>query len=100
MHKILLFQTAWLYLCNINFFMLLVMKKKLLCGIAAVAISATIAFNMSLNANSNNLSDLSLANVEALASDELLDIQMWKIRWVSDVRWICNPDGNSACPAP
>jgi hypothetical protein len=46
------------------------MRKKILGGIAAAAISAIIAFNMSLNANSNNLSDLSLANVEALARVE------------------------------
>ncbi|MDR2911668.1 MAG: NVEALA domain-containing protein [Bacteroidales bacterium] len=76
------------------------MKKKILCGVAAVAISATIAFNMSLNANSNNLSDLSLANVEALASDELLDIKMWSVYAESSVHWRCDPNGNSACPAP
>jgi hypothetical protein len=46
------------------------MKTKLFGGIAALAIAATIALNMSLNANSNNLSDLSLANVEALAEPE------------------------------
>ncbi|MDR2910133.1 MAG: NVEALA domain-containing protein [Bacteroidales bacterium] len=76
------------------------MVKKFLCGIAALAIAATIAFNMSLNANSNNLSDLSLANVEALASDELLDIPMWAIKMFSSVRWECTPDGSLICPAP
>ncbi|MDR2911537.1 MAG: hypothetical protein LBV47_09295 [Bacteroidales bacterium] len=37
---------------------------------AALAIAAAIAFNVGLNTNSNNLSDLSLANVEALSQPE------------------------------
>ena len=42
------------------------MRKKILGGIA---IAAVAAFNVSLNSQ-NNLSDISLANVEALAGNE------------------------------
>ena len=45
------------------------MKKKLLYGFAVLAIAAAAAFNMSVNSNSG-LSDISLANVEALARSE------------------------------
>lgn len=46
------------------------MKKKIvsLCAIAIVAVAA--AFGVSKNANELELSDLALANVEALADDE------------------------------
>ncbi|MDR2910130.1 MAG: NVEALA domain-containing protein [Bacteroidales bacterium] len=76
------------------------MKKKLLCGIAAVAIAATIAFNMSLNANSNNLSDLSLANVEALTEPEVTVSSPgnWSVIVVSDDNWICYDGGRVCCP--
>jgi hypothetical protein len=50
------------------------MKKSVLGGIAAVVIAAVIAFNVNLNANSNNLSDISLANVEALAQLDILSL--------------------------
>ena len=48
------------------------MKIKIFGGIAIVAIAAAIAFNVSLNLNKSNnqLSQLALANVEALATTE------------------------------
>jgi hypothetical protein len=45
------------------------MKKKILGGIALLAIAAVAAWNVSLNSQSNDLSDISLANVEALAEE-------------------------------
>ena len=46
------------------------MKTKIFGGIAVLAIAAAIAFNVNLSTKSNGLSDISLANVEALAQDE------------------------------
>ena len=46
------------------------MTKKIIGGIAIVAIALTMALNVSLNAKNNSLSDLALANVEALARPE------------------------------
>ena len=47
------------------------MKIKIFGGIALMAIAAAVAFNVSLNLNKSNnqLSQLALANVEALASE-------------------------------
>jgi len=46
------------------------MKKKIFGGIAVLAIAAMAAFNVNMNTQNDNLSDLSLANVEALAQSE------------------------------
>ena len=46
------------------------MKKKLLGIIAVVAIVASMAINLNFSAKNNSLSDLSLANIEALAKNE------------------------------
>ena len=46
------------------------MKKKIRFVIAVLTISAIAAFNVYLSTNSYNLSDVSLANVEALATGE------------------------------
>ena len=43
------------------------MKIKLLCSIAALTLATVVALNV--NFNKNNLSDISLANVEALADN-------------------------------
>ena len=45
-------------------------KKKIFGSIAVLAIAAIAAFNININANENGLSDISLANVEALADGE------------------------------
>ena len=47
------------------------MKKRILGGIAIAAIALTMALNLNFNANNNSLSDISLANVEALAWPEI-----------------------------
>jgi hypothetical protein len=46
------------------------MRKKIFSGIAVLAIVAVSAWNVSLNTKSNNLSDVSLVNVEALANPD------------------------------
>lgn len=46
------------------------MKKIILGGIAVLAITATVVFNVNLNAQGEKLSDVSLANIEALADGE------------------------------
>ena len=46
------------------------MKKKLFYGFAVLAIAAVAAFSVNLNPKGNGLSDVSLANVEALGSCE------------------------------
>ena len=46
------------------------MKKKLFYGFAVLGIAVVVAFNMNLSSNGSGLSDISLANVEALARDE------------------------------
>jgi hypothetical protein len=46
------------------------MKKKILGGIAILAIAAVAAFNVNLNTQESNMSPLALANVEALAGSE------------------------------
>jgi hypothetical protein len=45
------------------------MNKKILGGIAIFAIAALSVFNVNFNSQSNKLSDISLANVEALAEE-------------------------------
>ena len=44
------------------------MKQKILIGFATLAIAAVAALNVNLNTNSYKLSDISFANVEALAN--------------------------------
>ena len=46
------------------------MKNKIRFGIAVLTVAAIAAFNVYLNTNSYNLSDVSLTNVEALAWGE------------------------------
>ena len=46
------------------------MKKKFVCGIAVVVIAVVAAWNVSQSKNEMALTDVALANVEALAGDE------------------------------
>lgn len=46
------------------------MKKKIVGGIAVLAIAAVAAFNVSLNSQEENLSNINIASVEALANGE------------------------------
>ena len=53
------------------------MKKKLLGSFAILAVAGAAAFNMQMNSKGSGLSDMSLANVEALA------------RWEIDIPPLC-----------
>ena len=61
------------------------MKKKIFGGIAVLAIAAVAIWNMSLNSNSQNssLSEIQLANVEALADNENGYGWLWEKNWQS-----------------
>jgi hypothetical protein len=45
------------------------MKKKIVYGISVLAIAAAAAWNVSMNSQKNGLSDVMLANAEALAQE-------------------------------
>jgi len=45
------------------------MKKKVLGGIAVLAVAAVAAWNVNLGSKTNGMSDVKLANVEALAEE-------------------------------
>jgi len=47
------------------------MKKKFFGSLAVLAIAAVAAFNVNVNTQENGLSDVSLDNVEALASESI-----------------------------
>jgi hypothetical protein len=49
------------------------MKKKIFMGIAVLAIAALSAWNIQFTSKSGELSDLSLANIETLATPENFD---------------------------
>ena len=48
------------------------MNKKIIGGIAVIAIALAMALNVNFSAKNNSLSDISLANVEALADYEII----------------------------
>ena len=48
-------------------------KKKIISGIAALAIVGAIAFNVNISSKSNNFSNVLLTNVEALAQNDVGD---------------------------
>lgn len=47
--------------------------KKFLCVMFALVILGAIVLNVSIKANNNYLSEIALANIEALAQDEAID---------------------------
>ncbi len=68
------------------------MKKKVIGGIAVLAIAALAAFNVNLNSQGHKLSNISLANVEALASNE-----SDKYCGMNEGTKICNLDYGYGC---
>lgn len=46
------------------------MKNKVLGAITAIVIAAMVAFNLNVNSDTNELSDLNMSNIEALANGE------------------------------
>ena len=76
-------------------------KSKILVGIAVVAVAAAMALNVNFRSGNSDLSDILLANVEALAKNEegnnpgtLMDI----IQGGTHVGVCCCP-GSSTCAA-
>jgi hypothetical protein len=81
-----------------NQFNLKKMKKKILGGIAVLAIAVVAAWNVNLSSQSNDLSDISLANVEALAIENdpiVLPKDNTKI-----MKWGYIKTGEKACIVP
>ena len=77
------------------------MKKKIIGGIAALALVGAIAFNVNINAKKSGLSDVLLANIEALATPEVNNLcdEIWLRCYGSDGRLsgcIAN-HGNETC---
>ena len=64
--------------------------KKLIVGFAFIAVAAIAAWNVSVNSNKYGLSDVSLANVEALARSEADDLAIC-LR-------LCNYQEKEVCP--
>ena len=66
------------------------MKKIFFGSIAVLAIAAMAAFNVNMNTQENGLSDVSLANIEALASET-------HIYCPKGVTVLCGIDQESLC---
>ena len=71
--------------------------KKLIVGLAFIAVAAIAAWNVSINSNENGLSDVSLANVEALAREpDVLQCYDTKLHICCCNRW--EDPINGGCP--
>lgn len=57
------------------------MKKKILGGIAVLAIAVVAAFNVNISVQENGLSDISLDNVEALAGEGSSRLRIKNMYW-------------------
>jgi len=74
------------------------MKKKILSGVFALALLATAGFGVNKSMNGNaDLSDLALANVEALAQSKIGNGR-WIVTVYSPNHWRCDPNGGASCP--
>ena len=63
------------------------MIKKIVGGITFLAIAAVVAFNVNLNISPNsNLSNLSLANVEALAGENNNEGSSCSVEWAANIK--------------
>jgi hypothetical protein len=71
--------------------------RKIITG-TIVAIAAVAAFNVNMNTQNENLSDLSLANVEALAQSESLPYPVYIVTAYSPFLWKCAGGGSMYCP--
>jgi len=74
------------------------MKKKFLTLIAVVAVVAIAGWNIIQNRSDNELSDVALANVEALASETIPAPSYNNISQTTPngIYYICTSPGNSA----
>ena len=77
------------------------MTKKIIGGIAAIAIVAAIALNVNISSKSNKFSDILLANVEALAQSDVGGCigSNFQVIPMGNGEWHCiNNAGNDCCP--
>lgn len=70
------------------------MKSKLFLATAVVAIAVMSVFNFGLNSDSNDLSSLMLANVEALAENEPTNKPTYHVAEKEVHQYIYNDDGS------
>jgi len=84
------------------------MKKTIIGSIAIIAIAAVAAFNVQLNTTDNKLSNISLANVEALANREIIKDKEEDSKcatkysksdngWTIFVEWACMKGMEESC---
>jgi hypothetical protein len=76
-------------------------KNYIIGSIALLAVAAIAAINVTVNSQKNNeLSAVSLANVEALASCEIVDWvgNGWYITFWDMCSWSCSQGGMFRCP--
>jgi hypothetical protein len=71
------------------------MKKKIFGGIAVLAIAAVAVMNVNLGTKNNDLSAVSLANVEALAI-EISSSGNWSVTILGTHSWRCD-NGGQVC---
>jgi len=75
------------------------MKRKVFGIIGAAAVSAAVAFSGSIKSEGSCLSDIALANVEALAKNEGFG-DIWIVTYYSQDHWQCDPGSKWCCPHP
>lgn len=73
------------------------MNKKLLGSISALIITIFVALNINISGQNNYLSELSLANIEALADTESNERSKCSVEWTAkvggvEVKLSCNAD--------
>jgi hypothetical protein len=84
------------------------MKKKILGGIALLAIAAVAAWNVNLSLQSNDLSGISMANVDALAECEnsvnisggiiVVTVCDRKTPWIAGILGVsCSANASTSC---
>jgi hypothetical protein len=73
------------------------MNKKILYGIAVLAIAAVAAWNVNFNSQRNDLSDISLANIEALAGESATCTFSKVEKNQSDNSLCCTGNGSLCC---
>lgn len=61
------------------------------------ALAAMAGYGVYTNQKAESMSDLMLANVEALADEEITS-GIWVVTVYSPSHWDCTPNGGASCP--
>ena len=72
--------------------------KKIFGGIAVIVIAVAMVINVNFSVKDNDLSDISLANVEALARVEMNNSGDWVVTVLGPHSWQCDKGGKICCP--